>query len=103
MIALSVWLACSSATKGDLRGTGPSDSAGSNGTSADSGVDGTSTDTAVGSGDTGTFDLHGDVPTVALKAPTFTVSNRDGSPRTQADLIGHPTVFWFYPLAGSSG
>ncbi len=33
----------------------------------------------------------------------FTVTNRDGTPRTEADLLGHPTVLWFYPSAYTTG
>lgn len=48
--------------------------------------------------------LYGAAPAVALAAPVFSgVSNRDGTPRTQVDLIGHPTVMWFYPAAASGG
>ncbi len=47
--------------------------------------------------------LHGTVPGEALPAPEFTARNRDGSDRHQADLLGHPTVMWYYPIAGTSG
>jgi hypothetical protein len=47
--------------------------------------------------------LYGTAPAIALAAPEFTVTNRDGTPRTRADLLGHPTVMWFYPAAFSGG
>lgn len=57
--------------------------------------------------DTGPFDtsgLHGVEIDPRRDAPTFSeVVNSDGSPRTQADLLGHPTVVWFYPDAGTYG
>jgi peroxiredoxin len=40
---------------------------------------------------------------VALPAPEFDALNYDESPRSRDDLIGQPTVMWFYPLAASSG
>jgi hypothetical protein len=49
-------------------------------------------------------DYHGTIPDSPLPPPTFAaVTNRDGSPRTPADLVGHPTVMWFYPAAGTGG
>ena len=57
--------------------------------------------------DTGPFDttgLNGDEVDPRLDAPVFEqVLASDGSARTQADLMGHPTVFWFYPAAGTFG
>jgi hypothetical protein len=57
--------------------------------------------------DTGPFDttgLNGDEVDPRLDAPLFEqVVASDGSARTQADLMGHPTVFWFYPAAGTYG
>jgi hypothetical protein len=47
--------------------------------------------------------LHGTPPLSPKPVPTFSVVNRDGTMRTQADLIGHPTVIWFYPAAGTAG
>jgi hypothetical protein len=48
-------------------------------------------------------ELHGDVPPVALPPPVFSVLAMDSTERTQADLIGHPTVMWFYPAAFTGG
>lgn len=48
--------------------------------------------------------LNGTEPAENLPPPQFAeVTNRDGSPRTQADLVGHPTVLWFYPAAATGG
>ncbi|MBA2320104.1 MAG: hypothetical protein H0V89_03015 [Deltaproteobacteria bacterium] len=48
--------------------------------------------------------FYGTVPPVALAAPVFTdVVNQDVALRSQADLLGHPTVMWFYPAAGTGG
>ena len=48
-------------------------------------------------------ELHGTLPPAALPLPSFEATNRDGGVRDQGDLLGHPTVLWFYPLAGSPG
>jgi cytochrome oxidase Cu insertion factor (SCO1/SenC/PrrC family) len=53
--------------------------------------------------DTEPVALHGTVPSKALAAPTFTATNRDGTTRDRAALLGHPTVMWFYPQAATSG
>ena len=29
--------------------------------------------------------------------------NQLGESRSEADLVGHPTVLWFYPAAGTYG
>ncbi len=47
--------------------------------------------------------LYGEVPSEALPAPEFAATNRDGSARSKEDLLGHPTVVWFYPMAATSG
>jgi hypothetical protein len=67
------------------------------------------TDNSVDTGliDTGPFDttgLNGEEVDPRLDAPVFDqVLASDGSARTQADLMGHPTVIWFYPDAGTYG
>ena len=48
-------------------------------------------------------ELNGSVPDQALEAPEFDARNRDGAPRSQQDLLGHPTLMWFYPKASTSG
>lgn len=51
---------------------------------------------------TGSF--NGTVPTSPLPPPSFVaVTNRDGTPRTPADLVGRPTAMWFYPAANTGG
>ena len=59
------------------------------------------------SGDTGPVDVpdgtNGAVPTEALEAPEFAATNRDGGARDREDLLGHPTIMWFYPAAGTYG
>jgi hypothetical protein len=48
-------------------------------------------------------DLNGTPPDEALPAPEFTATAMDGTPRTQPDLMGQPTVLWFYPAAFTGG
>ena len=40
---------------------------------------------------------------VALAAPEFGATSHDGTHRTKANLIGKPTIMWFFPLAGTPG
>jgi hypothetical protein len=47
--------------------------------------------------------LHGTVPGAALPAPEFAAINHDGSARGPDDLMGKPTVMWFFPFAGTPG
>ncbi|MGB0590279.1 MAG: hypothetical protein ACPGU1_11410 [Myxococcota bacterium] len=47
--------------------------------------------------------LHGTVPGAALPAPEFVALNSDGSARGPEDLMGKPTVMWFFPFAGTPG
>ena len=67
-------------------------------TGADSGTGGTG-----GTTDTDISGLNGAAPSGDTSLPTFTAQNMDGSPRTRDDLLGHPTVMWFYPLANTGG
>lgn len=86
-------------------GTDTTDSGGDSGTdTADSGTDtaDSGTDTS-DSGDTASVSLHGDVPTSVLELPDFSATNQDSEPRGPDALIGHPSVLWFYPAAGTSG
>ena len=53
--------------------------------------------------DVPTSDLHGSVPENNLALPDFSASNYDGAARTREDLMGHPTVIWFYPAAATAG
>ena len=82
---------------------------------SDSGEPTPSTDTASGDdggGDSGGQDTdpvdipdgtNGTVPDEALEAPDFEATNRDGAARDREDLLGHPTVMWFYPAAATPG
>ena len=49
------------------------------------------------------LDLNGTLPAANLEPPEFVALNRDGTERTEADLVGQPTVMWFFPLANSPG
>jgi len=102
-LPLLLLFACTSQHGGSSLDSASGDGAASDGGLADGGAtDGGLTD---GGGiDTGTqAKLHGSVPAKALAAPEFAALNRDGAPRSREDLLGHPTVIWFYPLAASSG
>ena len=48
-------------------------------------------------------DLSGEWVDPPLAAVAFSATNRDGTARSQEDLLGHPTVMWFYPAASSYG
>jgi len=88
---------------GDDGGTGDEgtgDDGGDDGSSDDGGDDGGDDD---GGDDGSTADLYGDTPEEALPAPDFTATNYDGAARTREDLLGSPTVMWFYPAAATSG
>jgi hypothetical protein len=47
--------------------------------------------------------LNGRVIDPPLAAIDFSAQNLDSSARDRSDLIGRPTVMWFYPAAGSYG
>jgi hypothetical protein len=50
------------------------------------------------------LDLHGDVPAVELLLPeTFLAVAQSGEERGPADLIGRPTVLWFFPRSDTAG
>jgi hypothetical protein len=52
----------------------------------------------------GTDGLYGTAPASDVPLPAFAgVFGMDGAARTPADLVGHPTVLWFYPAAGTGG
>lgn len=48
-------------------------------------------------------DINGHWAEDRIPAPEFVATNRDGSQRSRPDLIGHPTVIWFYPAATTAG
>ncbi len=76
---------------------------------ADSAVGGTDTSTDTSGTDTDDSaepmpdGLHGVAPTEPVPVPEFSATNRDGTARSSVDLVGHPTVVWFYPLANTAG
>lgn len=73
---------------------------------AGAGTGDTAADTAEDSGSDTNIDsaeLNGTVPPEALAAPEFSATNRDGGKRSRPDLIGHPSVIWFYPAATTGG
>ena len=47
--------------------------------------------------------LNGTEPAQETPPPVFSAFNYDGSSRNQDNLIGHPTVLWFFPFAGTPG
>ena len=38
-----------------------------------------------------------------MTLPEFTATAHTGQARTRADVLGTPTVFWFYPMADTPG
>ena len=46
--------------------------------------------------------FFGDPYLPPLDLPAFQALNADGSPRSQADLLEHPTILWFFRQAGGS-
>ncbi len=46
-------------------------------------------------------DLHGEIPEAPLGLLDFVATSDDGTERTEVDLLGHPTVMWFFPFAGT--
>lgn len=47
--------------------------------------------------------LIGQPPAAPRALPEFRAINRDGAARRREDLLGHPTVIWFYPAAATAG
>lgn len=47
--------------------------------------------------------LIGQPPAAPRALPEFQATNRDGAARRREDLLGHPTVIWFYPAAATAG
>lgn len=48
-------------------------------------------------------DGKGVPPAAPQAAPQFQAVAHTGAPRSRADLIGHPTVLWFFPIVGTPG
>ena len=46
---------------------------------------------------------NGTAPSTEIGPPTFTATNSDYAARTQQDLIGQPTVIWFFPFSATPG
>lgn len=76
---------------------------GKGGPVADGADDTGATDTGDTAGDTLPDGLNGTPPAEAVSLPTFAARNQYGEDRSEADLLGHPTVLWFYPAAGTYG
>jgi len=47
--------------------------------------------------------LNGSFPEKPIPVPEFVATSDTGEQRTEVDLVGHPTVMWFYPAANTSG
>lgn len=47
--------------------------------------------------------LTGTKPEAPLSVPAFSAVNQDGQPRSRDDLLGHPSVVWYFPAAGTPG
>jgi hypothetical protein len=60
-------------------------------------------DTGGGAVDSAAPVLVGQAPASPVPAPDFAATNRDGGARDREDPLGHPTVMWFYPAAGTAG
>jgi len=50
-----------------------------------------------------TLSLNGSIPQSPLGPPVFNALNSDGAARTASNLMGTPTIMWFFPLAGTPG
>ncbi len=87
-------------------GGGDSDDGSSTGAGEDDGDGGGDDGSTTGPGDDGSVDLdslNGDVPDNPQSLPDFVAINSDGAARSREDLLGHPTVMWFYPAAATAG
>lgn len=51
----------------------------------------------------GKSSFYGTIPAEQLALPDFKALNHNGESRGKDDLIGHPTVLWFYPRSGTPG
>lgn len=48
-------------------------------------------------------ELYGTYPIDALSLPEFNATSQYGAARSREDLLGQPTVMWFFPAAGTAG
>lgn len=100
-LSLLVTLGCAS-QKDDA---GATDSAGST-THASDTADSGDPDDSGGSSTTSVVDedsLNGTVPDDPVNLPEFAATNSDGAARSREDVLGDPTVIWFFPAAGTYG
>jgi hypothetical protein len=105
--------ACLGSSSGGGSGDGDSDSDADADSDADSDADADSDSDSDADSDTDAdtcpdprvagLSLRGTVPPECLPAPEFSATAMNGEPRGRDDLIGHPTVMWFYPAAGTPG
>ncbi len=47
--------------------------------------------------------LRGEQLAPPIVVPEFAAVSHTGAPRSRSDLLGHPTVMWFFPAAGTPG
>ena len=66
----------------------------------DSGQETDPSDTTLPETDEG---LYGTFPDAPRPLPEFSATNYDGTVRAREDVLGHPTVMWFFPAAGTYG
>ena len=83
-------------------GDSPTETGDSTGDSAET-RDTSETGDSAETGDTAVATLHGTSPDSPVPVPDFSATNRDGTSRGPADLMGHPTALWFYPAAFTGG
>ena len=60
-------------------------------------------DSVAGDDDSTPVQLNGTPPDTPLPAPDFTAQNQRGETVGPDQLLGHPTVLWFFPAAGTPG
>ncbi len=115
LISLAPQFALGCSTQSAARGSGSNNTAGDDDTSAgdddssagdDDSTAGDDDTTTSNTGDDDTTpppaeELHGSAPSQPLAVPSFEATNSDGSARGTPDLLGHPTVLWFFPYAGT--
>ncbi|MFM2246102.1 MAG: hypothetical protein RL071_2176 [Pseudomonadota bacterium] len=101
IVALIAWSALGGCSAPDAGKGSGGEGATDSGAGADGAADGGAADGDSGGSTPPT--LNGTRPDEALPAPDFTATNRDGAARDREDLLGGPTVMWFYPAATTAG